>query len=73
MGFENICNGECGSEGFMDASGVLYCDVCGKPDVSQVLVRLQKSIKRHDSAAAMDHYATIVLRTIEAAQAEVRR
>lgn len=60
----NMCDGQCGSEGFFDqATGVLHCDDCGKPDVLQAMARLMKSIKRRDQAELVNIYAPLASRT----------
>ena len=62
-----MCDG-CGAEGFFDqASGVLYCDDCGKPDVQQAMTRLFKSIKRGDQAELVNIFAPLASRTWQAA------
>lgn len=67
-----MCEGrECASEGFLSqATGALYCEDCGKPDVSQAMVRLQKALKRGDSVETATIYAVLASRTWRAARGE---
>ena len=68
-----MCDGQCGSEGFFDqATGALFCDDCGKPDVGMAMVRLQKALKRGDTAETASIYAVMASRTWRAARGEFK-
>jgi hypothetical protein len=67
-----LCEGrDCASEGFLSqATGALYCEDCGKPDMHQAMVRLQKALKRGDSVETATIYAVLASRTWRAACGE---
>lgn len=68
-----MCDGQCGSEGFFDqATGALFCDDCGKPDVGQAMTRLRKSVTRRDEGAEMSIFAALADRTWRAARGELK-
>jgi hypothetical protein len=59
---------DCASEGYLSlASGALFCEDCGKPDVALAMTRLSKSLIRKDEAAELRRYAILASATWAAA------
>lgn len=64
-----MCAGtDCVSEGFFDqATGALFCEDCGKPDVGLAMTRLSKSLMRSDKYVELRRYAVLASATWAAA------